>query len=271
MANRELKNNQSTGKCVIYTAIFGAYDELIEPRFGDDIFDYVCFTDRDDLSSNIWKIIKVPQEDGGAATSNRMYKMLPHKFLPEYESSIYVDGNIEVVKNPIHLFNESLSAHSLAFPSHFSRNNIYDEAYVLLRSGRLNFFKAIFQMCEYRRAGFISQVKMGEHNILLRRHSDTKLIMESWWSEYIKYPSRDQLSLSFVLWKERFVSFIYLDQTARKGDYFQLIPHKQRNIDPYALKILRIIAYQIPFYILKKLYLKKKSSLYNSLRRFIYK
>jgi hypothetical protein len=113
-------------------------------------------------------------------------------------------------------------------------------------------------MCEYRRAGFISQVKMGEHNILFRRHSETKFVMESWWNEYLRHPSRDQLSLAFVLWRVNFLNFTYLDQSARKGEYFKLRPHTHKFIDPLSLKILRIIAYQAPFYLLKLLYLNNK-------------
>jgi len=259
LANIEEKNTQTIRKFVIYTAIFGTYDELIDPKFSDNTFDYVCFTDQSDLSSNIWKIIKVPQLDVGATASNRMYKMLPHQFLPEYEASIYIDANIEIVKSPIKFFNQILSSHSLAFPSHFSRNNIYDEAYVLLRSGRLSFFKAVDQMLEYRRAGFISQVKMGEHNILLRCHSDTKYIMESWWNEYLKYPSRDQLSLAFILWRMNFLNFINCDESARKGEYFRLKPHVYSLNDSRVKKFFRIIFYQIPFFFLKTLYLKRQS------------
>ena len=46
-------------KIVVYTAIFGGYNELIEqPQFEN--VDYVCFTDRN-LSSSSWKVVVIPE------------------------------------------------------------------------------------------------------------------------------------------------------------------------------------------------------------------
>jgi hypothetical protein len=239
----------------------------MEPNFSDEIFDFVCFTDRDDLHSDRWKIIKVSQEIKGATLTNRMYKILPHKFLSEYEASIYVDANIEILKNPADIFLSALSYSSFAFPSHFLRSCIYDEAFTLLRSGRLKFFDTLKQMIFYRQSGFISQVKMGEHNILFRNHIKTQTIMESWWREYLKYPSRDQLSLAFVLWRDGFTDYYHINQSARKGGIFYLRPHTYKFKDSYILKFLRIFGYQFIFFIIKEIYLKnnitKKSSRYS--------
>ena len=50
-------------KIVVYTAIFGGYNELIEqPQFEN--VDYVCFTDRN-LSSSTWKVVVVPEPPVG--------------------------------------------------------------------------------------------------------------------------------------------------------------------------------------------------------------
>ena len=50
-------------KIVVYTAIFGGYNELIEqPQFEN--VDYVCFTDRN-LSSSSWKVVVVPEPPVG--------------------------------------------------------------------------------------------------------------------------------------------------------------------------------------------------------------
>ena len=38
-------------KKVIYTTIFGGYDNLVEPHFVPDGWDFVCFTD-DDIESD---------------------------------------------------------------------------------------------------------------------------------------------------------------------------------------------------------------------------
>lgn len=81
-------------KIVVYTAIFGEYDILIEQPMFENI-DYVCFTDRM-ISSNCWKV-KVIDDDSLAIDDNsrkaRHFKILPHLYLNDYEVSIYIDGN----------------------------------------------------------------------------------------------------------------------------------------------------------------------------------
>ena len=43
---------------IIYTAIVGGYDDLFEPDFKPDGWDFVCFTDRD-FKSDVWDVQKV--------------------------------------------------------------------------------------------------------------------------------------------------------------------------------------------------------------------
>lgn len=93
-------------KIVVYTAIFGGYNELIEqPQFEN--VDYICFTDRN-LSSSTWKVVVVSEPPIGDdnTRNNRYYKILPHLHLQDYQYSIYIDGNFIIKKNP-HLLIEN--------------------------------------------------------------------------------------------------------------------------------------------------------------------
>ena len=90
-------------KIVVYTAIFGGYNELIEqPQFEN--VDYICFTDRN-LSSSSWKVVVVSEPPVGNdnTRNNRYYKILPHLHLHYYLYIIYIDCNFIIKKNP-HLF-----------------------------------------------------------------------------------------------------------------------------------------------------------------------
>jgi len=46
-------------KKVLYTAIFGDYDKLLEPTCVTQDWNYLCFTDNNKLKSNSWKIIVI--------------------------------------------------------------------------------------------------------------------------------------------------------------------------------------------------------------------
>ena len=50
-------------KYIVYTALFGKYDKLLEiPRMNKHI-DYVCFTNDKDLTSKTWDIIYVNDDN----------------------------------------------------------------------------------------------------------------------------------------------------------------------------------------------------------------
>ena len=46
------------GKKVIYTAIFGSYDNLLEPKYIPEGWEFVCFTDTELTSAN-WTVSRI--------------------------------------------------------------------------------------------------------------------------------------------------------------------------------------------------------------------
>ena len=48
-------------KYIIYTSLYGGVDQLIDPDFIDADVLYLCFSDRNDLQSDVWKIIRVKE------------------------------------------------------------------------------------------------------------------------------------------------------------------------------------------------------------------
>lgn len=249
-------------KLVVYTALFGDYDVLNEPAEKYEGCDFICFTDQKNIISDIWEIHLIEECDLPANLMNRKYKILPHQFLPSYKYSLYVDSNISIIKNPLDLKNKYLldSDLALVLPKHFSRNCIYDEAFVLLRSGRTIAHKVFSQMINYRYNGYTCQTKMGENNILLRKHRQTSSIMDLWWSEILKETQRDQLSLAYILWKTNFKKWQLMQESSRDNFYFSINKHKTSpNIRPIK-KIFLYVFIAIPFYVIKITYLSNKNS-----------
>ena len=89
---------------VVYTALFGKYDDLLKPAPSAHC-DYVCFTDDPLLKSNIWEV-RVVSSHLPENMMNRLYKTKPHVHFPNYKASIYVDSNIKILNDPIGLFNK---------------------------------------------------------------------------------------------------------------------------------------------------------------------
>jgi len=192
-------------KLAVYTAIADGYDTLKAPRIKIPGVDYYCFTEPCSIVAEAWSRRDLaPEIDQSAATRNRYAKMLPHLLLPDYDASIYVDGNIEVLGNVMELARRALAFGNVALYDHPVRIDPYSEAIECARIGFDWNRRIRVQMDRYRRAGMPRNVGLLEANIIIRAHNTERVIraMESWWREWQDGVKRDQLSLMYVLWKE---------------------------------------------------------------------
>ena len=222
-------------KIAIYTSIFGGYDDLIDDQYQMDGVDYICFTDRD-LESETWKVIKSTPIYNDPNRNAKKYKILPHRYLKDYDYSIWIDGNIKVISDIRTLCNGDsykVYDHMQVFDK---RNCIYDEAQAILNFGKINSERTpergiknwkdnpkliVDQMNRYISEGYPKNNGLATNPIIVRNHNDSDVIavMEDWWSE-IKYNSkRDQLSFNYIVWKNQF-NFVYLQGDSRNNEYF---------------------------------------------------
>ena len=233
-------------KIVVYTAIFGGCDDLLDPKFVPDNCDFVCFTDSD-FKSDIWDVRKVIPYYEQPVRNSRYYKTKPHIYLSEYEVSLWLDGTFIVEKDINELVDKYLSDVNMAC---FSHNNtaldphdcLYYSADYILQLGEINSKKdpekgiAAYkddpkliknQIEKYRKEGYPENNGLVISGAILRRHneSDVVKVMEDWWKE-IKYHSHIcQLSLPYVFWKNNF-KWNWIDGDIRNTDYF---PHQGKH------------------------------------------
>tara|TARA_Y100000361_G_C11075704_1_gene298160 strand:+ start:44 stop:736 length:693 start_codon:yes stop_codon:yes gene_type:complete len=229
-------------KKVIYTTIFGDYDDLLEPTFKPDGYDFVCFTDSD-LKSDTWEIRKVLPLYNDPTRSAKKYKILPHRFLSEYDYSFFVDGNILVRENPDDIINQYLIDYNMAMFDHNKceiydrRNCVYQELQAILHLGQQNGkYKdnpqlMINQVQKYQKEGYPQNNGLVCCMIMSRKHNEPDVIqtMEDWWIEIKHHSRRDQLSFNYVAWKNNF-NFVYMgNEDVRNNKWFKNMgPHKRK-------------------------------------------
>jgi hypothetical protein len=230
---------------VVYTALFGRYDELIDPSENFFGCEFICFTDRKDLSSKIWKIVVVSNIFLSPNMMNRDYKLRPYLFIKNLRRSLYVDSNIKIKSHPEGWINQN--AKSIQLPLHFSRNCIFEEAREVILNKKAPLDKVIEQIEYYKMSGMPNNFGLMENNIIYRDFSDpsVRFIMEEWWVQLNRFTQRDQLSLMFILWKNRF-EVGYTDIGARGNKYFSIRPHLSPAFDA---PILGLIRYNLASYI----------------------
>ena len=193
-------------KIAVYTCIIGSYDLLLEPQYVEPGIDYYVFTDMTCPENTCWKKIDITQfEEYKELTPtqlNRKIKMLPFKYLPDYDYTLYVDGNIKIMDAITPLIKE-MGNHALGIHYHRNRDCIYDELVRVEYLRKADMTIARRQVADYKEQGYPRHHGLYENTILIRKHNDqsTCLLMEAWWQEYIKYPTRDQLSLPYIIWK----------------------------------------------------------------------
>lgn len=202
-------------KIAVYSCIVGSYDKIIEPVICDEEVDYFLFTDQEVPENSIWKKIDVTQyREYDRLTPielNRKIKILPYEYLPEYDITIYIDGNIECVGyiTPIlaDFGNSGFGVHY-----HSRRDCIYDEAIAVKHYRNIKTKETKEQLAAYADEGFPRHYGLYENSILIRKHNDedVKRLMKLWWEEYKKYPTRDQYSLPYAVWKLGLRSEIFI-------------------------------------------------------------
>ena len=218
-------------KKVVYTSVFGDWDDVRVPELNDD-WDWIYFNEGNRLCL---------YEDNNR--NAKKFKVLPHRYLDNYEYSIFVDGNFSIKNKDIidNLIEKYLSDANIALYDHSkcaldSRNCAYQEAQAIFELGEKNMnltpergylnYKdnpelIKNQMERYRMVGYPKDNGLMTGMVILRRHNEKDCIkvMEDWWTE-IKYNSkRDQLSFNYVAWKNN-LKFNYLDGDIRNNDYF---------------------------------------------------
>ena len=217
-------------KIVVYTCISGNYDLLKDIVKKEPDIDYICFTNQD-IISETWEIRKIPEylESLEQTKIARCIKILPHLFLPEYEISVWVDGNIQVLGNTNKFINENLTGY-FCISKHPDRICTYKEAEAVISLNKDNKDIVNKQIEEYRNNGFPENNGMVQSGIMIRKHNNNECIVISkkWWSEVKKWSKRDQLSFNYSIWNKD-VEINITKPSILSSEYFQIWTHTSKG------------------------------------------
>lgn len=192
-------------KKVIYTAIIDDYDSLKDPHYINEDYDYICFTDQD-FKSKVWKIVDLPIEIRTLSFPriNRCLKWLPHRYLSQYDFSIYIDGSVQLLDDANILLEHNQEHKPITLLSHNKRTNIWDEFYAnfIQKKDEEMLLQKTFER-------YVDEnVLQNHHNlyhqcVLMRYHNDDRTIKfdESVWDMICNYTFRDQLITPYIIEK----------------------------------------------------------------------
>ena len=195
---------QSPKKSVVYTVLTGDVHVLIDPfPPGSSGYDRICFTQDGALRSDSWEVRVFDSRDLEPERECRRPKLAPHRFLPEYEWSLYVDNRLRFRSDPREIFEAYGSESEFVCFRHPDRDCAYEEAEVVIERGYEKEWRVREQMDHYRRHGFPQHAGLAAGTMLLRRHNSPRIVAldEEWFEHVLRFSRRDQLSLDFCAWR----------------------------------------------------------------------
>ena len=224
-------------KKVIYSCISGGYDEIITDFYPHKDYDYILFTDNKKLLKQkhflFWKIRPMKFTELDSVRNARWHKMHPHILFPDYEYSVWIDSNVQILGCEIYDYidEQIIKNHNIATAIHPYRNCLYEEAQECIRQHKDNAELIRKQIDIISKEGFPKEMGLFETNIFYRKHKDKAVIelMSAWWRFINSLSRRDQLSFTYLLWKKGIECYSLGDKPLRFHPKFKL---KQHNYVP---------------------------------------
>lgn len=227
-------------KTVCYTCITGNYTQLYSHDYVNYGWDYVCFTDNKNLLKKkqigIWQIRPLVFNKLDNTKNNRWHKIHPHILFPDYEQSLYVDGNVNIL-TPYYSKLIAQTKLNMLLPKHNKNNCIYKELDYIVELNRETKERIDYLRNKYRYEQMPENLGLTANNIIFRKHNKAQIIkiMEEWWSMVEHYSRRDQASFMYVLWKNNFnIPAVFAPNTEYNDENTELLPQnypvKGKNI-----------------------------------------
>lgn len=226
------------GRIAIYTCIIGAYDKLRQPAALADGFDFICFVGQGEEhaeTDGFWQIRELPFTLGDKHLDSRYPKMHPQELLPDYECSVWIDGNIEILDNTIYKAARIKEAAGVGYAgvSHPDRDCTYEEAKKCRDMRYISWFGLARIWATLAFVGLPRHAGLFEDNLIFRRHGKQEIVAfdAMWWDKVLHFCRRDQLSVMWCLRKCGIPRDYFLPQgqNTRNNPGFRYILHEKKN------------------------------------------
>jgi hypothetical protein len=222
---------------VVYSAHYGTADPLNPEVFGGfDTARKVLFTDQPGISLPGVEIIVDPLVGLDPARASRRAKLMPHRYFPDMEHSLWLDNKSRLKRDPQEVLSVLRAQSDAAFLAfrHFRRDCVYQEGQAVWENGLDDYRLVKSRLDAYRAEGMPAHAGLIEGHFLFRRHNapDLARFGERWFEHVLRYSRRDQVSFPYLVWKlglryefitaldwRETVEFTVFDRKTRKTDF----------------------------------------------------
>lgn len=210
-----------------YTAIFGNYDTLKEPKVITPGWEYVCFTDQL-INSKAWNIVYISPSCNSAryARSAKINSPFNFQIRQPIDESLWFDASIQIMGNLDELVKPAADFDGMVL-KHPHRISMFQESMAVTRRRKDSHSVVQKQMQKYKDEGFIQRTPLVATGILYRKNNErTRAFSDLWWKEVSEHSHRDQLSFNYAQQKSG-VRFLvsHMNIYDRANPYFLLHKH----------------------------------------------
>lgn len=244
-------------KYVLYEAIIGAYDQILQPLVIDDRFDYVLFSDSiKETKVGVWQIRQLPYDKGTNKLKSGYAKCNVEHLLGDYEASLWIDGNIQIATQYVYdrfieLVEDGVEWASIKHPS---QQCTYDEICTIVELRWVLDSQVVDWYASLKKQNFPENWGLYETNVLFRKHSANIFkVCRIWWETLLLNIRRDQFSVMYALWRVMPKMTDYLANgecprlESKNFNYVLHNPHKRvQKLGFHEMMRYRIIRTQYP-------------------------
>lgn len=222
-------------KFAVYTCITGGYDAPPAHAALCPDADYWCFVGQGEKRQEWlgeWRVVELPFCSGEAVRDARRAKLLPHRLLPDYEYTLWVDANIGIMDPEFYALLQRKMTEEVPLSGlwHPFTDCAYEEAVRVVHSWRERLCRVLRTVHFLRREHFPHHFGMFETGVMLRHNTpEVREFCERWWWMLSRFSHRDQLSFPYCMWKSGFSwdSLLPPGQGVRNHPWFRYDRHTE--------------------------------------------
>ncbi len=224
------RNIYKNKKKLLYTIITGTYDHLNEIPNKMLGWDYICYTDNPNLTSDSWEIRLLEEStDLDSVRKSRHYKINNHLIDQNYYVSIYIDANIKIRGNLDSFLIQALPKDAVfSVLLHPFSNSLEQELHSCIKAKKDDDAILRKQYNYYTtKCGFKDETPHINARLLIRKTGDKGIrqTMEVWFDQLLKWSRRDQMAFNYAYNKSSDLNLHYVPYWIFRA-YFKKLDHK---------------------------------------------
>lgn len=194
--------NTGGDRVIVYSVLLDGFGVVHPPLFLDRNVRYLLFTDKQNFVAEGWEVVPFDTHELSPQLASCLPKILPHRYLPEHEISVFLDLGLTPAETAVTSFaRDALQGYDLAAYPQSRHDCTYDEIALSIERAIICSKRGQALALELRRSNFPKSWGLLNTDLVVRRNSALmRRVNEIWFYRFVNNIGPDAVSLMPVLW-----------------------------------------------------------------------